>query len=482
MGAKGLMFRHIRNFSHLVRIARTFARNDALFPVEALKIPTLTFIARLLRKKSDLPPGIRLANAFTTLGPTFIKLGQALSTRSDLVGENISEDLTHLRDQLPPFSKEVAIDIIESELEGKISELYLEFDEEPAAAASIAQVHFAKMKNGEEVAVKILRPKIRRIIERDLELLKWIGGIIEKRNPSYAKRIKPHEVIETLQETVRLELDLRMEAASASKLRQNFENYDGFYVPQIFWQNTSERVLTIEKVEGIKVDDREALEKAGHNPDEILRVSSQALFKQVFDDGFFHADLHPGNVFINPRGEIVPIDFGIMGWIDEASRMYVAEIVAGFLTRDYNRVADAHFDAGYVPATKNRDSFALACRAVGEPIMDLPINEISVARLLAQMFKVAEDFEMETQPHLLLLQKTMMMAEGVGRSLNPNVNMWKLAEPLVEEWVKSNFGVKAQAEKVARHARKLFFKVPAIINKIDEYLEKELEKDGSNKK
>jgi ubiquinone biosynthesis protein len=269
-----------------------------------------------------------------------------------------------------------------------------------------------------------------------------------------------------------------MEAAAASELRDNFKKPGSaafkFYVPKIYWQYVSRNVLVIEKVGGIKIDQRDELIKAGHNPDDILALSARALFKQVFDDGFFHADLHPGNVFINPRGEIVPIDFGIMGRLDKQSRIYIAEILAGFLTKDYYKVAKAHFDAGYVPKEKSIDNFAMACRAVGEPVMDLPINEISVARLLAHMFSVAEDFEMITQPHLLLLQKTMMMAEGVGRALNPNVNMWKLAEPLVRDWAQKNMGVKAQVRNKLEDAKDLVLQLNRILNLAEVYLAKKV--------
>ncbi|PIR31980.1 MAG: 2-polyprenylphenol 6-hydroxylase [Alphaproteobacteria bacterium CG11_big_fil_rev_8_21_14_0_20_44_7] len=474
------MLANLKNIAHLIRIARTLARHDALFPVELLNIQTLTFIARAVRRRrKDLTQGQRLAAAFTELGPTFIKLGQGLSTRSDLIGENMAVELAVLQDNLPPFSSETARNIIESQLEVRLSDIFSQFDEQPVAAASIAQVHFATLKNGDDVAVKILRPNIAKRVARDLQLFYWIAGLIEKRNPDYAERLKPVQVVETLEETVKIELDLRMEAASASKLRENFVGWEGFYVPKIYWQHTASQVLVMERVGGLKINDRKALQKSGFDPDEILRNSSQALFKQVFDDGFFHADLHPGNVFVNDRGEIVPIDFGIMGHVDLKSRAYVAEILAGFLTRDYMKVARAHFNAGYVPKHKSIEAFALACRAVGEPVMDLPINEISLARLLGQMFKVAEDFEMQAQPHLLLLQKTMMMSEGVGRALNPEVNMWKLAEPLVLKWVHENMGPKAKLQEVLENAQEIALKIPEIIKKLDAYLDKELARNSS---
>ena len=452
------MFSSTKNILHLIGIARNLARNDALFPVEMLNSTPLTLVAKIARRRrKNLSEGQRLAKAFEELGPTFIKLGQVLSTRSDLIGDSNAADLFKLRDSLPAFSTKLAKELIEKELGQKLEDIFIEFDDVPVAAASIAQVHFAKLHTGEEVAVKILRPNIEKKFAKDLKLFLWIAKIVEKRNPDYAKRLRPVEVVKTLEEAIKFELDLTMEAAAASELRENFIGYHGFYVPKIYWKFVSKKVMVLERVGGYKIDQRDELAKAGFAPDKILEKAAQSLFKQVFDDGFFHADLHPGNVFVNNRGEIVPIDFGIMGRIDVQSRIYMAEILAGFLTRDYRRVAKAHFDAGYVPKHKSLENFALACRSVGEPVMDLPINEISVARLLAQMFKVAEDFEMIAQPHLLLLQKTMMMAEGVGRSLNPNVNMWKLAEPLVISWAERNMGVKAQIGNVIELVKKAVF-------------------------
>lgn len=469
------MFSSTKNLMHLIGIARTLARNDALFPVEMLGYGSLNLFVRIVRRRQKhLTPGQRLAKAFQELGPSFIKLGQALSTRSDLVGEKIAADLTMLRDQLPPFSTKLVKEIIESELGAPVGQLFEEFEETPAAAASIAQVHFGLTHSREEVAIKVLRPNIETQIAKDIELFYWIARIIERRNPAYAKRLRPVEVVKTLEDTVKIELDLRMEAAAASELRENFANWKGFYVPKIHWPFISRRVLVIEKVGGVKIDQRDEIIKLGLHPDEILATSSKALFKQVFDDGFFHADLHPGNVFVNHRGEIVPIDFGIMGRIDQQSRTYIADILAGFLTRDYQKVAKAHFDAGYVPEEKSLDNFAMACRAVGEPIMDRPINEISIARLLSQMFQVAEEFEMIAQPHLLLLQKTMMMAEGVGRSLNPNVNMWKLAEPLVRDWATSNMGPKAQIKNRLTEVKEFLQQMRRLVDLAEIYLAKKV--------
>ncbi len=467
------MSRPAKNIIHIIRIARTLARNDALFPVEMLDIPALTVFTHLVRRRrKGLREGERLARAFEELGPTFIKLGQILSTRSDLIGEEAAYDLSRLRDNLPPFPASVVKEIIKAELGAPVGRLFAEFDETPVAAASIAQVHSAVLHTGEKVAVKILRPKIEEKIARDIELFFWLARLIEKKQPGYAARLRPVEVVQTLADAIKIELDLRMEAAAASELKENFRGWKGFHVPEVHWKYISRRVLVMEWVEGIKIDQRDELIAAGLNPDDILERAANALFKQVFGDGFFHADLHPGNVFINRQGDVVPIDYGITGRLDRQSRLYVAQIIGGFLRRDYMMVARAHFDAGYVPKTKNLEHFAMACRAVGEPVMDLPINEISVARLLGQMFKVAEDFEMIAQPQLLLMQKTMMMAEGVGRSLNPNVNMWKLAEPLVVKWAKENIGVKAQVVSHIKEAKRLSEQLPRLLDLLEIYLEK----------
>ncbi len=443
------MLRSIRNVRRLLGIARTLARYDALFPIEALASwPVAAALARIASRRG-VPgrPGERLAAALNALGPSFIKFGQALSTRPDLIGETMAQDLSDLQDQLPPFAADQARATIEAELGAPLDTLFSRFDDEPVAAASIAQVHFAVTNDGREVAVKVLRPKIEQAFARDLDLFYWLAELIERTQPRW-RRLKPVEVVRTLAETVAIEMDLGFEAAAASELRENLIDDEGFRVPQVDWRRTSRRVLTLDRVEGIPIDERDALLAAGHDLDAIIDKAARSVFNQVFRDGFFHADLHPGNLFVDPTGDVVAVDFGIMGRLDRKTRRYLAEMLLGFLTGDYARVADIHFEADYVPSGKSRDAFVQACRSIAEPIHDRPLNEISFAHLLARLFQVTETFAMETQPQLLLLQKNMVLAEGISRRLNPDVNMWALIQPLIEEWMSNNLGPEARLRDV----------------------------------
>jgi ubiquinone biosynthesis protein len=445
------MIRSLHNSSRLIVIAATLTRYNALF---------LQYGKR---------PGLRLARALEKLGPAFIKLGQVASTRSDLIGEEMAEDLSCLRDALPPFSSVIARKTVEDELHAPIASLFKEFDDAPVAAASIAQVHRAVTKAGKKVAVKILRPYIEDAFARDIDLFFWLAEMLEHR-PAF-RRMRPMEVVRTLKETVFFELDLRLEAAAAAELAANVEKHDtGFRVPAIDWNLTSRRVLTMEWVDGIPLADVAAIRAAGFSPDEILAKAATSLFTQVFEDGFFHADLHPGNLFVDKNGDLVAVDFGIMGRLDWKSRMYMAEILRGFLTEDYEHVAAMHFAAGYVPNEKSMEAFTQACRGVAKPITGKPLNEISVAKLLGQMFRIAAEFEMETQPQLLLLQKTMMVTEGVGRMLNPNLNMWNLARPMVESWAEENFGATARLKVAAGQGRDVVRKFPAMLGYVENAL------------
>jgi len=469
-----MIFRHFRNTRRLFSIAKTLAREDALFLIDDLEISSaLSLFARVfVSKKPHKRKGERLAIAIERLGPTFIKLGQALSTRSDLIGEEVAADLASLRDKLPPFATPIARQIIEEEFGAKIDDLFSEFANIPVAAASIAQVHKATTKAGKIVAVKILRPDIEQAFARDLELFFWIAKIVEKRFHGL-RRLKPVEVVQTFKETVFFELDLRFEAAAASEMADNIAKHEiknmagGLSVPEVYWSLTSRRVLTCSWVGGIPFSDMEAIKNSGFATTDILAKAARSLFLQVFKDGFFHADLHPGNLFLDESGNLVAVDFGIMGRLDLPSRLYIAGILRGFMTGDYKSVAELHFDAGYVPATKSREAFTQACMAVARPIMGKPLNEISIAALLGQMFAIAAEFEMEVQPQLLLMQKTMMVAEGVGRMLNPNLNMWELATPLIEEWAQENFGVKAKLCNAANYAEDAVKKLPNLLLQIE---------------
>jgi ubiquinone biosynthesis protein len=456
-----------RNLVRLVEIAFILARYDALAPFENLIGTKLLFrAARRLRRRdaalAALRPGQRLATALQAMGPTFIKLGQALSIRADLIGEPIAADLAALQDRLPPFPADEARRMIEAELGQSIAALFRSFDDQPVAAASIAQVHLAVTTEGEDVAVKVLRPGIQAAFARDIELFFWLGRLIERTQPQL-RRLRPVAVVETLAETVRQEMDLRFEAAGASELREKFADDRSFRVPKIDWRRTSRQVLTLERVGGIRVDDRDALVAAGHDIHRIMANAAGAFFNQVFRDGFFHADLHPGNLFIDAEGAIVAVDFGIMGRLDRHTRYYLADMLLAFLTGDYRRVAEVHFEAGYVPSRQSLETFAQACRSIGEPILDRPINEISLGRLLAQLFQVTEQFQMETQPQLLLLQKTMVLAEGVGRMLDPSVNLWTLARPLIEDWMRENRGPEARFRDTALDTMGALERLPGLM-------------------
>ena len=439
------MIRTLRNLCRLLGIARALARHDALFPLERLGVLSgLIGGARLLwRTEAEGRPGQRLAAALQSMGPTFIKIGQTLSTRPDLMGDEVAGDLSNLQDRLPPFAAADARAIIEAELGAPVDDLFAKFDDSPMAAASIAQVHGAVTKEGEAVAVKVLRPAIEAAFARDLDLLYWLAETVERAHPGW-RRLRPRDVVSTFSRAVEIEMDMSLEAAAASELRDNLASDDGFRVPFVDWPRTARRILTCQRVGGIPIDERVALVDAGHDVDAILGKAARAIFNQVFRDGFFHADLHPGNLFVDEEGNIVAVDFGIMCRLDRKTRRYLAEMLLGFLTRDYRRVAEVHFEAGYVPANQSLDAFTQACRSIGEPILGRPAREISIAHLLAQLFRTTEAFAMETQPQLLLLQKNLLLAEGIGRRLNPEINIWQLAQPLIENWVADNLGPEAR--------------------------------------
>jgi ubiquinone biosynthesis protein len=459
------MLRTLRHIGRLIAIARTLARHDALFFIEQGNLaPTLARFARLVvRRQPDKRPGQRLAAALQALGPSFIKLGQSLATRADLLGEAVAADLSSLHDRLPPFDAALARRTVETELGGPLDKFFQSFDDAPVAAASIAQVHFAVTSDGREVAVKVLRPHIEDAFQRDLDLVFWVAQQIERTRPDL-RRFRPLAVVETFAEWVAVEMDLRLEGAAASELAENFMGDEEiFRVPRVDWERTARRVLTTERVVGIRVDDREALVAAGHDPTEILANAAAIFFKQVFRDGFFHADQHPGNAFVAADGAIVAVDFGIMGRLDKKTRYFLADMLLGFLTGDYRKVAEVHFRAGYVPPNKSMEMFTQAIRAIAEPILDRPVSEISLAKLLGLMLQVTETFQMETQPQLLLLQKTMLVTEGVGRRLNPDVNMWALARPLIEGWMRDNRGPEARLREAAGDIAHAIERLPGLM-------------------
>lgn len=473
------MFRSVRSLYRLSVIAICFARHGALAPFEAALsnaglAPILLFSARILfgRDVAGQRPGERLASALSELGPAFIKLGQVLSTRSDLLGEQVAADLAKLQDQLPAFSAFAAKSRVESELGAPLGDLYASFDDEPVSAASISQVHFAvtfpeqDFPDGRPVAVKVLRPGIEEAFQKDIDLLLWVAEMIERTQPKL-RRLKPVEVVRTFAATVRIEMDLRLEAASASELRDNFEGDPSYRVPAIDWSRTAQRVMTQERMIGIPMDDGGAMREAGLDVDEVLTKAAAIFFNQAFRDGYFHGDQHPGNMTVGYDGAIQVVDFGIMGRLEKKTRFYLADMLLGFLERDYVRVARMHIEAGYLPQTQSIDEFALALRSIGEPIQGRPLHEISFATMLGQLFSIAETFDMEVQPQLLLLQKNMLMAEGVSRQLNPTLNIWTLARPLIEQWMIENRGPKARIEQGLADFLDVIERGPAVLRTMD---------------
>lgn len=472
------MFAALRHSVRLVKVGLTLARHDALFPLEIIGRPPL--ILRLVRWIAKLRfggdhddarrPGERLADALQELGPSFIKFGQALATRADLVGAGIARDLGALQDKLPPFPGIEAQRIIESELGRPIAEIFPVFDPDAVAAASIAQVHFAETADGQRVAVKILRPNVEEAFARDLESFRWLARLIERRQPAL-RRLRPTDVVENFARTVAMEMDLRYEAAAASELRENLSENPYFGVPAVHWPQTAQRVLTLERIDGLPMGNRAALVDAGLDLPAMARHVVQGFLEQALFHGFFHADLHQGNLFAMPGSRIVAVDFGIVGRLDEETRRHFAEILYGFLHRDYAAVAEAHFRAGYVPPDQSRAAFAQALRAIGEPIADRPTREISFGALLAQLLRTTERFSMQTQPQLLLLQKTMVMVEGVSSHLDPQINMWEAARPVIERWIREKLGAQARIIETLRQTIMLAERLPRLVEDHDSLIQ-----------
>ena len=462
------MIRDLRNIARLLTIARTLARHDALFPLESLGVAQpIVVLARLVsRRREPGRPGQRLARALQEAGPSFLKLGQSLSTRPDILGEEVAADLSALQDRADPFPGDAARATIEHELGAPIAHLFRQFDDVPVAAASIAQVHRAIDTEGRDVAVKVLRPGIEDAFHRDLDLFFWAAELIERARPDL-RRLRPTDSVGTLAETVEIEMDLRFEAAAASELAENFAGDPNFVIPRIDWTRTAQRVLTTEWIDGIPIDDRGGLIAAGHDPEAVIAKAAEAFFLQVFRDGFFHADLHAGNLFVREDGSIAAVDFGIMGRLDTGTRFSLAQLLLGFLSRDYRRAAEVHFEAGWVPRHRSVAAFTQACRSIGEPILDKPQNEISIGLLLGQLFQITKTFEMEVQTDLLLLQRTILVAEGTGRALCPEANMWLLARPLMERWMADALSPDMRMREAARDLTAALARLPEILRRVE---------------
>ena len=428
----------------LFKIARRLSTSGAVDTINQIyNLPlTINIFFNLIsigsQKKSlnnQTQPGEKLCIALEEMGTTFIKLGQFLATRPDIIGEELAKNLEKLQDKLPAFDMYEAKKIIKKEIGDNQFKNILELSE-PIAAASIAQVHIAKIKNeNKQVAIKILRPDIEKLFNEELDALMLFAYIVEN-TFSKAKRLKLVEVVHLLREITNIEMDLRFEAAAANELYENTRNDKGFNVPKIYWNYTTKKILTLDKVDGISIREHEKLKELGVDLKILAENLIQHFLKQAVRDGFFHGDMHQGNLFVDQQGNIIPVDFGIMGRLDKNNRKFLAEILYGFIERDYVKVAEVHFQAGLVPLNASKDEFAQALRSVGEPIFGQSIKDISGGNLLAQLFEITEKFNMPTQTPLLLLQKTMVVVEGVSRKLYPETNIWEVSRPVLEDWLK----------------------------------------------
>jgi ubiquinone biosynthesis protein len=442
------------HFARNLRAGAVLAREGALALVDPNVLPpaarVLLRLARAVERRSTGDGAARLSAALTRLGPSYVKFGQFLATRPDIVGVAVARDLERLQDRMPPFPRADAVRVVETALGRPLDVLFSEFSE-PIAAASIAQVHQARLAAAERriVAVKVMRPGVRAQFARDLQAMRFAARLFERIAPE-ARRLRARDVVEMLARSVAIEMDLRLEAAALSELAENTRADADFRVPEPEWDLTERDVLTTEWIGAIRLNDLPAIEAAGHDRVALGRTVIQTFLRHAIRDGFFHADMHPGNLFVDEAGRLVAVDFGIMGRLGLKERRFLAEILLGFIRRDYRRVAQVHFEAGYVPPHHSVEDFAQALRAIGEPIHDRRADEISMARLLTLLFEVTAIFDMATRTELVMLQKTMVVVEGVARTLDPKLDMWTTSEPVVREWIERDLGPVGRIEEAGR--------------------------------
>ena len=400
-------------------------------------------------RRDDL--GVRIRRCLEDLGPIFVKFGQAVSTRRDLLPPAIADELAKLQDRVPPFPADIAVAAVEHALGGSVEEVYARFDREPLAAASIAQVHAAQLKSGESVVVKILRPGVHARVARDVELLYAVARLARRYSVD-ARRLRPVEVVAEFEKTLSVELDLMREAANASQLRRNFDGSDMLYVPEVYWDYCRSDVMTMERISGIPISDIDALKARGTNIQRLAHNGVEIFFTQVFEHNFFHADMHPGNIFVDVEDPDYPryvaVDFGIVGSLSDRDQLYLAQNFVAFFNRDYRRVAKLHIDSGWVPAHTRIAELETAVRAVCEPIFEKPLAEISFGLVLLRLFETARQFDMEVQPQLVLLQKTLLAIEGLGRQLYPELNLWETAQPILEQWLRRRMSPRRHIERL----------------------------------
>ena len=484
----------VKQILRLIHINRVLAKNnldDLVFSTPFLR--SVKFLQKLLpwrwfdsRSKTDQlgTLGERIRYTLEALGPIFVKLGQMLSTRPDLLPPDIAAELAKLQDRVPPFPGEVAIKVIEDAYGKPINDVFEYFDPIPLASASIAQVHVARLVGGKEVIVKVVRPDIIKTIKRDIALLYTIAGLAEKFWQD-GRRLRPVEVIREYEKTIHDELDMQREAASATQLRRNFQDSDILYIPEVYWPSTRKSVMVMERIHGTPIGDVESLVSQNIDLIKLSEEGVEIFFTQVFKHNFFHADMHPGNIFVSPEGQYIAVDFGIMGTLNPEDQRYLAENFLAFFNRDYRRVAELHVQSGWVPGCTRVDEFESAIRSVCEPIFEKPLKEISFGQLLLRLFQTARRFDMEVQPQLVLLQKTLFNIEGLGRELNPDLDLWKTAKPFLENWMSQQIGLRAILKKVGVDAPLWVDKVSEMpelfydsMNQMKHYHQRQAERDA----
>ncbi len=432
---------------------------------------TLKFLNLLIYSGNKDEIGKKLLRCLINLGPGYIKFGQALSTRPDLVDIKTCEHLKKLQDDMEPFSSSIAKNIIEKENHDSIDNIFSSFNEKPIANASVSQVHTAILKSGETVAIKILKPNIKERLFKDFILFYWLSKCLEIAIPSI-KRLKLSKNVEVLSEVSLNELDLTLEASAAEELSENFKDNPNYKVPKIYWEFTSKNILVLEYIQGIRIDDINALKKANHNIKKITEIGTEVFFLQVFRDGFFHGDMHPGNILINPKGVLIPIDFGIMGRLSNKDRQFLALLLTYLLNKNYRKVVEIHSEANMLGKDISHDHLAQAIRAICTPILNKPIGEVSLAKLLGQILGLSKEFNIEVQPQFTLLQKTMLMAEGTTRQINPDINMWDLSAPLIDKWINDTHDPFKILEEWFHKNKLALLKIPEIIVQIEKILTK----------
>ncbi|MCA1955322.1 2-polyprenylphenol 6-hydroxylase [Zymomonas sp.] len=438
------------------------AENSTTFPF------SFRFAIKLLQLGGHVENTPDYAGAFVALGPSAIKFGQTLATRPDLIGDAAANQLACLQDSVPPLPFKDIRPVIENTLGCPIEKSFRFFNEIPIGSASIAQVYQAETLDGDMVAVKVLRPGIKQAFRKTTETYEWTASKIESWNDEFI-RLRPKLVVKTFRQWTIRELDLRREAASASELAENMGVIPDFKVPAIDWSRTSQSMMTMQWIDGIKLSDHQKLKEAGYDLKSLATRLVRSFLRQAIADGFFHADLHHGNLFALKDGSLAVVDFGIMGRIDKKARRWLAEILYGLIAGNYSRIAEIHFEAGYVPPHHDMAEFTTALRAIGEPIRGLSVRDISISHMLDGLFAITREFEMQTQPHLLLLQKTMVVVEGVATSLYPDINLWDTAEPFVREWLRSELGPEAKIAEEFHKTLNTMKRLPDIIDRMDQY-------------